>query len=117
MITSDVDLLERNSRAQPGSMLGLLWSENSFDRKLFDEYCVVAESINTKLDTGVEVDPHLVAMSFFVYSEILKLLVFHFNPLDGYEIENMTEERYLAILETLDSLFERHRVSASRSAD
>ena len=95
-------ILMDNYNASNESFLEYLHERNSFHVASFEQLCVCIECI-----TKIEVEKETSSMIMFVYSQILKHMIYHFDPTDLSEISNLPSN-YIEYLERLEHVVEEY---------
>lgn len=94
---SAIDVLEDNVMAKNDSFLYYLHEKSEFNREAFKQLCLCIREL-----ADVEVGISRTAQNInFVYGQVLKYFMYHFDKNDEYKISKMPES-YNKLIEYLD---------------
>lgn len=93
------EILFNNYTAQRGSFLHYLHEQDSYSKKHIDMLC---ESIEILAESEKEDD--IKGQICFIYGQILKHIIYHFDPNDNSVIKNLPQTYYEDIETLSDSI-------------
>lgn len=92
------DILQNNAEAKDNSFLYCLRNKSDFNKNAFKELCV---AIKTLADDEVEISRTAQQINY-VYTQVLKCIMYHFDKNDDFKINNLPEN-YSKLIEFLDT--------------
>jgi hypothetical protein len=98
---SAADVMDKNYNCQPGSFLWALHDRGMFDEALFWKYydSVVTLAKQRRRNSRLATSLYLKVQRTF--SNILQLLVCHFDPYDQYRIKNLPRRRLFLYIDRI----------------